>query len=146
MSPIGSKHAAIVKRINKLLNEILGNRAIISVQDPITISETSEPEPDIAVLQPVEDFYFNEHPTPKDIFFLIEVADSSLDYDRMIKLPLYAEAGIKECWIVNLDQREIEVFHSLKDQAYRLRELFRSGEQIPLSAFSEKINVDQLLG
>ena len=82
---------------------------MISVQDPIRLID-SEPEPDVALLLPRADFYVSGKPRPADILLLIEVSDSSLEYDRLVKLPMYAEAGIAEFWIVNLEDDCLEVY------------------------------------
>src|SRR3982751_4315477 len=89
MSPIGSRHAGCVDRLNALLNRS-GQNVIVRVQSPIRIDDFSEPEPDIALLKPRADFYSNSHPTPADVLLIIEVAETSVEYDRGVKLPLYA--------------------------------------------------------
>lgn len=130
MSPINSPHAGAVKVLNHLLNQILSNQCIIGVQDPIKLSSYAEPEPDISICKFRSDFYSSSHPTPKDVLFLIEVADSSLDYDRQIKLPLYAEAGIPESWIVNLQDQQIEIYTQPSPEGYSQIRIFRKGESI----------------
>ena len=106
---IGPLHSATVKRINRLLTTRLLDLAIVSVQDPIVL-DNSEPEPDLALLAPRDDFYASSKPKSSDVRLVIEVADSSLAYDRDIKLPLYAQAGIQEFWIVNLNESKVEVY------------------------------------
>lgn len=110
MSPIGIRHAACVKRLNDKLSTALRGKIIISVQDPIELSENSEPEPDVALLAYRDDFYASHLPTPADIYLVIEVSDSTLGFDRTVKLPLYAQAGIPEVWLVNLIDNAIEVY------------------------------------
>jgi len=100
--PSGSRHAGIIKRLISLLGSQIQGRAILDSQNPVHLAD-SEPEPDVAVLAPQADYYESSHPRPADVFLLIEVADSSLDRDRDEKAPLYAENGIPEYWIVNLD-------------------------------------------
>jgi len=87
MAPVGSRHAACVKRLNALLSRRAGGRALVSVQDPIRLGEHSEPQPDLALLKPREDFYAAAHPGPEDVLLVIEVAETSLEYDREVKLP-----------------------------------------------------------
>lgn len=122
MSPIGSKHAKIVKKLNNLLNKLLGDHFIISVQDPIVASDLSEPEPDVAVLKYRSDFYENELPKGEDVLLAIEVADTTLSYDSKVKLPIYAASGIPECWIINLAKKEIQVYWETNGADYRFRE------------------------
>jgi Uma2 family endonuclease len=100
--PIGSRHAATTKRLIRLIGPQVQSRAILGAQDPIRLVD-SEPEPDLSVLHRQADDYAGGHPTSADIFLLIEVADSSLDRDRDEKGPLYAESGVPEYWIIDLD-------------------------------------------
>ena len=127
---IGSKHAGTVKKLNRKLSLIVADKAIISIQDPIHIDEYNEPEPDITLLVPREDFYAESHPTSKEVLLLIEVSDSTIEYDRDIKKTLYAEAGIAEFWLVNLKENTVERFSSPKNGNYRLAEILESGETI----------------
>src|SRR5882672_5431271 len=90
MPPIGSFHAGTVKYVGNKVREAVGDRVIVSIQDPVFLDLHSEPQPDIALLRPRPDFYRSSHPTPADVFLIIEVADTSLAYDTQIKLPLYA--------------------------------------------------------
>ena len=106
---IGPSHIACVNRLTNLLVSRLNGRTIVSVQNPIVLAD-SEPEPDLALLSPRDDFYSSAKPKASDVQLVIEVADSSLEYDQQIKLPLYASAGIAECWIVNLEQSKVEVY------------------------------------
>jgi Uma2 family endonuclease len=108
--PIGTAHAGMVNRLTQLLTERVGKRYIVAVQNPIALNEFSEPEPDIALLQPREDFYSNSHATPKEVALIIEVADTSLGFDREDKIPLYAMCGIPEVWLVDLPTKSVHVF------------------------------------
>nr|VFJ48182.1 MAG: Endonuclease, Uma2 family (restriction endonuclease fold) [Candidatus Kentron sp. FM]VFJ48213.1 MAG: Endonuclease, Uma2 family (restriction endonuclease fold) [Candidatus Kentron sp. FM]VFK07533.1 MAG: Endonuclease, Uma2 family (restriction endonuclease fold) [Candidatus Kentron sp. FM] len=112
MPPIGSEHGGCVKWLAEFFHAKLGNRVIVSVQDPIRLGDFSEPQPDIVIARGREDFYRHNHPTPADILLLIEVADRSLVYDRTIKGPLYARYGIPEYWLVNLSGRYLECYRS----------------------------------
>ena len=109
MSPIGSYHHGTVNRLNYLLMRAVGDRAIVSVQGPVRLDDLSEPEPDFALLKPRPDFYRDAHAVAADVLLLIEVADSSLNYDRAVKRALYARHGIAEFWIFNLIAGEIEI-------------------------------------
>ena len=144
MSPIGSRHAACVNRIIALFFTKINGKAIISSQNPISINQVSEPEPDIALLKPASDFYAHQLPTPADTLLIIEVADASLQYDREVKLPLYAGAGIPEYWIVNLPAREVEVHRSPMGDRYQFREIALPDDE--LTVFGEVFKVKDLIG
>lgn len=105
---VGDLHSACVKRLIQLFANLAGNRATLSVQDPIRVID-SVPEPDFVLLTPRGDFYASGKPGPADILLLVEVADSSLRFDRETKLPLYSEAGIAEYWVANVIDRSLEV-------------------------------------
>jgi Uma2 family endonuclease len=102
MSSIGSRHAACVGRLTELFGQQVGGKAIIRAQSPIRLDDYSEPLPDITLLKRRADFYAENHPTQADVLLIVEVADTSVDYDRNIKLPIYAQANIPEVWLVNL--------------------------------------------
>lgn len=119
MAPTGSRHAGTVKQLARILIQVLGADALIGVQDPIVLDDESEPQPDLAVLRPRADFYKSSHPGPADVLLLIEVADSSLRYDRLIKVPLYARHGIAEVWLVDLDGRRVSRYTEPGPQGYR---------------------------
>lgn len=101
MSPIGSLHAAVVDLLASLFHRHCGPRAIVRVQSPILLDETSEPQPDLAILRPRADFYRDRLPGPADVLLLVEVADSSLPFDLAAKVPLYAAAKIAETWVID---------------------------------------------
>jgi Uma2 family endonuclease len=119
MTPIGSRHAACVSRLNRLLNQGLGEECIVRVQDPVRLDEHSEPQPDVAVLRFRQDFYREAHPGPADVLLVIEVADSSADLDREVKVPLYARAGVPEVWVVDLAARAVDVYREASPEGYR---------------------------
>jgi Uma2 family endonuclease len=118
MPPIGTDHTSVVKRLNSIFARNVGVRAIVSVQDPIRLNPRSEPQPDIALLRYRADFYRHAHPGPEDVLLLVEVADSSLRYDREVKLPLYARHGIPEVWIVDLEHRRLEIYRRPAEETY----------------------------
>jgi len=118
MAAIGTPHFGMVNRLNRVLSTILAGRGLLHVQNPVRLDDSSEPEPDVTVLKPRADDYATVHPRPDDVLLLIEVADSSLDYDREVKAPLYAESGIVEYWIVNLIDRVVEVFRHPENGHY----------------------------
>ena len=109
MPPIGSPHAGTVNYLGDSLRLACGTQAIVSTQNPVFLARHSEPQPDIVLLRPRPDFYRSAHPTPADVFLIIEVADSSLAYDTQIKLPLYAHYGIPEVWLADLPNRRFIV-------------------------------------
>ena len=110
MVPIGSGHASCVMRLSELLSEAVGKRAIVSVQSPVRLDEASEPQPDLMLLKRRDDFYAEAHPTPAEVLLLIEVSDTTIVFDRNVKLPLYARSAIPEVWIVNLPERTIDAY------------------------------------
>jgi len=116
MPPIGSGHASVVMIFIHLLTRAVGDLAIVGAQTPIVLGEESEPQPDILLLKPRDDFYASSHPTPEDVLLLIEVADSSTYYDRSIKVPLYARYGIAEAWLIDLPHRRLEVYRTPKPE------------------------------
>ena len=125
MSPIGLKHATVVKRLNNLLTYQLHNQAIIGVQDPIQLDNFSEPQPDISVLKMRSDFYELEIPKPQDILWLIEVSDHTLKYDREVKLNLYAESKINEVWLVNVNNNTLEVYRHPQNNIYQEEQILQ---------------------
>ncbi|WP_440994966.1 Uma2 family endonuclease [Arhodomonas sp. SL1] len=103
MAPIGSRHAGTVAQFSELLRRTLGERGLVWVQSPLALGEYSAPQPDIAVLAPRADFYKEHLPGPAEVCLVIEVADTTVAYDRDTKLPLYADHGIPEAWLVDLE-------------------------------------------
>lgn len=130
MNPIGSRHAACVGRLTKMLERLAGDRAIVWVQNPVQVSDYSEPLPDVALLRRRDDFYAQANPQAPDVFLLVEVADSSVEYDRNIKIPLYAQAGIPEVWIVNLPKEAVEIYTQPLGGEYREIRLVKRGESL----------------
>lgn len=147
MSPIGSRHAACVDRLNKLLNRLVPQDVIVRVQSPIVLDEYSAPQPDISLLRPRADFYAQEHPAPIDVLLIIEVADSSTGFDREIKLPLYAQAMLLEVWLVNLPDDTVEVYSQPSDGSYQETQVLKRGEILASSASSGlSLDVTAILG
>ena len=138
MTPIGKQHAACVKRLNALFHQHLQGRVLVGVQDPILLaSEQSEPQPDLTLLRPREDFYEAALPGPEDLFLVVEVADTSQDYDRGIKIPLYARAGIPEAWLVDLKARVVEVYRDPSLGGYRTCQRLGPGDTLSPLAFPD---------
>lgn len=134
MSPKNSPHAATVHRLWSALSRILGPAAHVRAQDPIILNDWSEPEPDIAVCQPDPYDYAREHPHASQVLLVIEVADTSLSYDRTRKVPAYAGSGIPVCWLVTLRDRRVEVLTDPDPAArrYRAKQITSAGEVLPL--------------
>lgn len=146
MSPISSRHASCVSRLNHLLQNRVGGRAIVSVQNPIHLSEYSEPQPDIAVLKFRSDFYSLEHPKPEDVLLVIEVCETSAEFDRRVKLPLYAKSGIPEVWLIDLTQEQIEAYRAPSSQGYSDAQTLRRGQTLTAQLLpTAEVKVEEVL-
>ncbi len=145
--PIGNSHAATVKRLNRLFAHRLSAELLVSVQDPIATLD-SEPEPDIAILNFRDDLYASRRPAARDVRLLIEVADSSLNYDREIKGAVYAQAGIVEYWIVNLNNATIEIYRDPQPEGrFATVTTAQAGEIIaPSTLTAFMVTVNEVLG
>jgi Uma2 family endonuclease len=147
LSPVGKSHAACVKRLNSVLNRKAGDAITISVQDPIQLDKYSEPQPDIALLKPRADFYAQQLPAVEDVLLIIEVADSSVEYDRNVKLPLSAKAGIFEIWLANLREDQIEACSQPVNGVYQNTRIIKRGDALsPAALPSLVLSVDEILG
>ncbi|OLE55766.1 MAG: hypothetical protein AUG51_02220 [Acidobacteria bacterium 13_1_20CM_3_53_8] len=133
MSPIGSRHASCVGRLTELFGRVAGVESIVWVQNPVHLDEYSEPLPDIALLKRRDDFYAGSYPAPADVLLLIEVSDTSVEYDREIKVPLYAGAKIPEVWLVNLPADVIEIYRQPVNGRYMEIQQAKRGESVTLS-------------
>ena len=146
MAPVGNRHAACVKRLTRFFYQHVAERATISVQDPIRLHR-SEPEPDVALLSFREDAYADRLPTAEDVLLLVEVADTTLDRDENLKLPVYAAQGIPEVWIVALTEGYVDVYHRPSNDTYASRNRFSRGAAVRSQAFPDvEVPVDNLLG
>jgi Uma2 family endonuclease len=116
MSPIGNPHAAFVANLNHLLVNAVGDRARVWVQGPVRVPPRSKPQPDLALLRPRS--YVRQGATTSDVLLVIEVSDTSLRYDRTVKLRLYARAGIPEYWIVDAKTETLEIYRSPIGERY----------------------------
>ncbi len=147
MSPVGSRHAACVKLVSRILNRQAGDRAIISTQDPIVLDDFSEPQPDIALLKFRDDFYRNAHPRPEDVLLVIEVADTTVEYDRHVKIPAYARAGIPEALIFNLPDEQLEYYAQPEAAGYRVTRILKRGAHFKsTSAPGVALDVGAIIG
>ena len=118
MAPIGSRHAGMVGRLNRLLVQAAGHRALVFVQSPVRLSRTSEPQPDFAVLKPRADDYQSAIPGPDEVLLLVEIAETSLKYDREFKAPLYAAHAIPELWVVDVGEKLLWIYREPRPDGY----------------------------
>jgi Uma2 family endonuclease len=132
--PTGSSHAGTVKRMNRLLSRLVGEAAIISVQDPLALGEFSEPEPDLMLLRPRPDFYADAHPTAEAVLLVIEVADTSLATDLEVKVPLYAAHGVREVWLVDLEHRCVLTYRDPAGDRYRDAQVCQPDDFLPIAS------------
>lgn len=147
MAPIGSRHAGCVNRLTRYMVSRLGEMAVVAPQNPIDLDDFSEPQPDLTVLRPRDDFYSRSHAFPEDILLVIEVADSSAGYDRGVKIPLYAEHRIPEVWLVDLDRSLIEAHQDPGSNGYQTVRTVRRGERLSPLAFPElSLTAEEILG
>ena len=146
MVPIGALHAGVIIRLNHLLSRLVGDRAMISPQNPVRLSDFSEPLPDVMLLCPRQDFYTSAHPGPGDVLLLMEVADSSVDYDRSVKVPLYARHSVPEVWVIDLQRGLVEVYRDPAPGGYREIRVARRGDRLsPLALPDVALSVDDIL-
>lgn len=144
MPPEGEPHVYFSDRLSKRLQKCLDNLAQIREGRPITLPNNSEPEPDIAVVQPLDTVYLEHHPYPENIFLVIEYSYASLRKDLKIKSKIYAEAGIREYWIVNLQSLQLIVFRNPTPTGYETEFNLSEGTISPLAFEDLQIEVRQL--
>jgi Uma2 family endonuclease len=145
MTAIGTRHFSCVNRLNRLLVMNVGDEAIVSVQNPVRLNEYNEPQPDVTVIRPRD--YRESLPMPEDVMLLIEISDTTLAYDRGVKLPLYARAGVSEVWIVDLPGETIERYTDPSGEGYRGADRLRRGQRLEsISLPSLTPSVDEVLG
>jgi Uma2 family endonuclease len=146
MSPIGPPHGAVTRRLIRSFARLGRDRWLLDVEHPVHLDEYSEPQPDLMLLRPVPDDYSTRHPGPEDVLLLVEVAASSLAYDRGAKLPAYGRAGISEVWIANLEGETIEVYREPHLTGYASTTLLRPGDKAcPLAFPDAAVGVAELL-
>ena len=147
MSPIGPEHGASVDAGNYFLVPFVRDRAIVRVQGNIRLDNYNELEPDLILLKWRDDFYRRQLPGMDDVLLIIEVSDSSLSYDRNVKLALYARFGVPEVWIANIPDRIVETYRYPVDGQYTTERAYSSGEMMSPAAFDDvEIPVSQLIG
>ncbi len=136
MNPIGSGHAQCVRRLTELLVLKVTPRALVSIQNPVRLDDRSEPEPDVALLEPKE-VYGSRHPRPDDVLLLIEVADTTLDFDRDVKPLLYARAGVRELWVLALEEERVHVYRRPGANGYAEHAVVERGAAVDITALPE---------
>jgi Uma2 family endonuclease len=147
MSPIGTRHAACVGRLTRVLTLLLQHAALVWVQNPIRLDNYSEPQPDLVVLKFRPDFYENSLPTPEDVLLVIEVSDTTLEYDRRVKAPLYARAGVPEVWVVNLPDERVEAYADPAGGDYQTVNSYVRGEELQSRTLAAlRVSVAEVLG
>jgi Uma2 family endonuclease len=147
MTPIGSRHAAVVDRLTRLLTRAAGEGAIVRVQNPIRLGEHSEPQPDLALLRSRPDYYADRHPGPGEVWLVVEVAEASIEIDRKVKVPLYARAGIPEVWLVVLPDERVEVYRRPTPGGYQEVQQLGRGARVATASLPDlALPVDDLLG
>ena len=145
MAAIGTRYFSCVNRLTRLLVRAVDDDAIVSVQNPVRLSENTEPQPDLAVLRPRD--YLESLPGSEDVHFLIEVSDTTLAYDRNLKLPLYARAGVPEIWIVDLASETLERHTEPSSDGYRrVEKAKREGAIASVALPALSVEVDAVLG
>lgn len=146
MSPIGPQQNAAILRANQGLVRLVGDRALVGVQGSIRLDEYDEPQPDVCLLRPKEDFYASGHAGPSDVFLIIEMADSSLEYDQGVKLRLYAETCVPEYWIADIRNDRLVAYSEPRGDTYTNTTYLCRGEVLAPSRLPGcQIPVDVLL-
>jgi Uma2 family endonuclease len=150
MSPTSPRHAAHVARLGEMLRSVLGSQAQVREEKAIVLEPASQPEPDLAIVRPRGDFYASSHPRAADVLLLIEVADTSLERDRGVKLAIYGGAGIRVVWVLDLPGDRLWIASEPYAGGYRaIAEYGRSHgtTRLPIpGASGASVNVDDVLG
>ncbi len=147
MPPIGPRHSDGVDRLAEVFFSRLGGVARVRVQNPIHLDEHNEPEPDLVLARRRQGGYASGHPTPEDVLLVIEVADTSAEYDRQTKALMYSRAGILDYWIVDLGRDHVLVLRDPTEAGYATTRVYRRGEQLRPLAFPDlAVRIDDILG
>lgn len=139
MAAKGTAHSAATTRTEKLLENRLGEQVLVRVQEPVRLNDFSEPEPDIAVLIPEPLYYEDHHPTPSEVYLIIEVADTSLDRDLNFKARIYAQSGIADYWVLDVNDRQLYVFRLPGQNGYQNEVILSDDRTISPLAFPDCI-------
>lgn len=147
MTPIGHRHTTCINSNVYRFTVAFQGRAMVSAQNPLVVSEITEPQPDIVLLRWRDDFYRGALPHGEDVLLIVEAGDSSAQLDRQIKAPLYAAAGIPELWLVNLQASVVEVCREPDETGYQSVVPFRRGQRLACLAFPDVAwSVEEILG
>ena len=143
----GNFHISCINRLNMLFAPLLAGKAIVSIQNAVVVGEISEPEPDVTLLKLREDFYSAGKATAEDVLLLVEVSDSTVKYDRDVKMRLYAKAEIKEVWLVNLPRLVLEVYSEPEGGKYKVVKKYEKTQTVVPKLLPEiKIKVSDIIG
>jgi len=134
MAPIGTDHNSIVDQLTRLLVRAVGDDAIVRVQGSVRLSQISEPQPDVVLLKPRADFYRNQFATGADTLLVIEVSDSTLRFDRDVKVPLFARHGVQEVWIFDVQGDRLLVYGALRADVYERKDSIARPQSMPVTA------------
>ena len=143
MSPVGYKHSSIVRTVNRVFSRVLGDRYLVNIQDPILLPDDTQPQPDVTLLLLREDNYGSQLPTWKDVVLLVEVSDSTLAFDLSVKVPRYAEVGIPEVWVIDVNALTLTQFLTPQDEIYTEARTYQCGETI--TTLGEPFLINDLL-
>ena len=144
MSPVDSRHAACVDVLAELLIRASDHRTAVRVQSPIRLGESTEPEPDLCVLVRRDDAYGESLPEPEDVLLVIEVSDTTRDYDRRVKARVYARHGIRQFWLVDLGGRTVEAYRTPGPDGYGERSVHEAGARVPVPGLEVDLEVGML--
>jgi len=145
MLPIGPFHSGSVTLLTEWFNRLSKDRWLVASQAPLHLGKRDMPEPDVMLLRPSPDHYRTNHPTSADVYLIIEVSDSSLAYDQHTKLPMYAKAGIEEAWILNVPQKQLEIYREPGHSGYQSKTVLQDGEIAPALFPDALVQVDKLV-
>jgi Uma2 family endonuclease len=147
MRPIGNRHLGYVNAATRLFVEYFKGRAIVSVQNPLRLSNYTEPEPDIVLLKHRDDDYRDKRPMAADALLVVEVADTTLEYDRKVKAPRHAQSGVPEYWIEDLENNLLLVFRNPANSGYQAALSLQLDDSVSPAAFPDALfKIAELLG
>lgn len=142
MVPIGSQHAYLLNKLNRIFSKQILETTLVRIQDPLRLNHHNEPEPDLVIV--TNKNYSSHHPGPEDTLLVIEVADSSLAYDLEIKTSLYARHNIPEVWVINLNDKKIHTFQKPHDGTYQQQSTCDTGTISPIQVSDLVLDIDEL--